>query len=223
MNARGEKETRSRRSPGAAYWWVVVGLAAGGAFLLSACESGRQARGPRELPAPERVYTLVSRAGGSDEVRVRCAGAFSARIRGLERRRVHCVWEFRRGTREPLRFDPAAVRLEDPDGRLFGPSEVRVNGRVDQALDLSSAGSALVDIFFDLGADYPLSRLGSIMLSWQLDLGDEARPFTTRFYQEPRSRRYGAAPSHWGLGVGYSTGGRGRSHWGGGVSHGVWW
>ncbi len=217
---RREHDPKVGKSPRVPGWWLLAALLP---LALAGCEAGRSAATRSEPPAPERVYTLVSRAGGSDEVRVRCAGAFIARVGGVERHRVHCTWEFRKSTDEPLRFDPAAVRLEDPDGRRFGPSEVKVNGRADQPLDLSRSGAAFVDVFFDLGADYRLRDLSEINLAWSLDLGDSARDFSTRFYQQPRVRRssYVSSPSFFSFGIGYSSGWHGRDHGHGGLHHGL--
>ena len=183
--------------------------------MMAGCESRRYDRGG--APGPERVYTVLAPGGGSDEVIVRCPGAYRTREAGFDRHRVHCIWEFRKNTNAPLRFDPGVVRLVDPEGRSFGPSEVRVNGRGDAELDLSRPGAALVDVFFDLGTDYRLRRLDVVQLQWALDLGDSVKSFDTQFYQEAR---YSARDSSIGLSLGYGHGW--RSGWSAGIAHSIW-
>jgi hypothetical protein len=186
----------------------LITLATLASILLAGCSSSSYHYTADSSPPPSRNYTLLDANGSSDDIIVRCPGAFLQKEGNTDhRRRVHCSWEFVRNSSREMRFSSESVRLMDSLGGSFGPSEVRVNGLVDRQLDLGAEGSAIVDIFFDLGENYDLRNLKTISLHWNVDTAGKANSFTTRFYQVAPTRtevRHVYYPrTRIGLGLGY--------------------
>ena len=70
---RREHDPKVGKSPRVPGWWLLAALLP---LALAGCEAGRSAATRSEPPAPERVYTLVSRgrgrpAGGGGGARAR--------------------------------------------------------------------------------------------------------------------------------------------------------